>query len=283
MIKFLVPMFLLALFNCSKHDDSDQNAADHAYTIIGGKYHTGLLKDTLENKARRTYMKSIACPNLPESFDLREIGTVPDIRNQGSCGSCWAFSKTGSLESALMASGMGKIDLAEQELVSCDSKQYGCEGGLLSDFDYQIKKGQGLEADFPYTSGRTGSNGRCKDIKKAAKGVSFSYVGNTERRATEEELKCALYTTHTIPWITVGATNAWGSPPKSEKTVYSRCSRSETNHAVGVVGWFKDPESGKTAFIMKNSWGTNWGDKGYMSLPLGCDNFGEEIAFITVK
>ncbi len=261
--------------------------AEPKYAVIkspkGKEFHTGLRhkKKALEGLGE-THLTLAECDNLPEEFDLRTLGTVPVVKNQGSCGSCWSFSKTGSLESATLASGGKMLDLSEQELVACDKTQWGCDGGLLTDFKYQIDHGQGLEKDMPYTSGSTGRNGTCKTLPVAAKGMSFAYVGAANRAPTEKELKCALYKSHTIPWITVSASNAWGSPPASEKTVYSRCGRGQTNHAVGVVGWFKG-SNGKTAFIMKNSWGTSWGDKGYMSLPLGCDNFGEEVAYVITQ
>ena len=107
------------------------------------------------------------------------------------------------------------------------------------------------------------------------------FRARTHLVTTEQELKCALFKTKTVPWITTNASN-WGNVPRSEKTPYTRCSRNQTNHAVGVVGWFKDA-NGRTQFIMKNSWGTSWGDKGYMSLALGCDNFGEEAAYIITE
>lgn len=277
---------LLVLLGCSKKETDDATAAEkEKYAVIQGKnglkYHTGLLPEM--QGARHlgsTSVRLTDCGPLPASFDLRTLGLVPDVKDQGQCGSCWSFSKTGSLESAML--GVGKaLNLSEQEMVSCDSEQWGCQGGLLSDFRYQIKHGQGLEVDFPYTSGNTGRDGACKSVAVAAQGVSFQYVGAADHGPTENELKCALYTSKTVPWITVGATNAWGNPPTSEKTAYTSCARSQTNHAVGVVGWWTDAK-GKTQFIMKNSWGKNWGDKGYMSLPLGCNNFGEEVGFIQV-
>lgn len=282
-----VLLSVLVLFGCAKKDDSDQPAKPEGapYAVIQGKnglkYHTGLLtQEKGSPKFGSSHVRFTDCGALPASFDLRTLGLVPDVKDQGQCGSCWSFSKTGSLESALL--GVGKaLNLSEQEMVSCDAEQWGCEGGLLSDFRYQIKHGQSLESAFPYTSGNTGSNGACKQAPVAAQGVSFQYVGSASRGPTEEELKCALYTSKTIPWITVGATNNWGNPPSSEKTAYTSCSRSQTNHAVGVVGWWTDSR-GKTQFIMKNSWGKNWGDKGYMSLALGCDSFGEEVGFIEV-
>ncbi len=288
MLKALAVLFL---FGChveqsqSVEIKEDKLVQEDGHAVVmtaqGVKYHTGLIHSQIV--PAKTFMKLPECKDLPESFDLRDQKTVPEVRNQGSCGSCWSFSKTGSLESALMAAGKGEFDLSEQEQVSCDSKQYGCQGGNLTSFSYQISHGQGLEKDFPYTSGRTGRDGACKKIDTAAQGTAFEYIGTPNRGPTEAELKCALYTSHTIPWITVSASSAWGSPPSSEQTMYARCGRGETNHAVGVTGWHKDMKSGKTAFHMKNSWGTNWGDHGYMSMPLGCDSFGDEVAFIKVK
>jgi C1A family cysteine protease len=120
------------------------------YPVIGKTFHTGLIHEPREMKPLGKMHFSFAdCENLPDTFDLRDLGVVPDVRNQGSCGSCWAFSKTASLESALLAGGGAKLDLSEQQLVSCDQEQYGCNGGMLSDFNFQIKKGQALESDFP--------------------------------------------------------------------------------------------------------------------------------------
>lgn len=249
---------------------------------LGKEFHTGLVNIKGNQPVEdRTYMELDGCDSLPDAYDLRDIGTVPPIKDQGQCGSCWAFSKTGSFESALLASGKYYTAFSEQELVSCDRTQFGCQGGYLHSEEYQITHGQGLDKDLPYKSGVTQRSGICKLIPMAEKAIKFVYVGAAGRYPTETELKCALYKTHTVPWIVVSATGAWGSPPASYKTPYTRCGRGQTNHAVGVVGWYKDPK-GKTQFIMKNSWGESWGDKGYMSLALGCDSFGEEVAFISL-
>ncbi len=256
-------------------------AKETADKVIGGKYHTGLRHKAKELKGLgETHVQLAGCENLPEEFDLRTLGVVPDVRDQGGCGSCWSFSKTGSLESAIAAGGGSKLDLSEQELVSCDSSQWGCDGGLLSDFSYQISHGQGKESDLPYTSG-SGSNGNCKQIAAAGKGISFVYVGEANRSPNETEVKCALFKSHTIPWITVSADNGWNNPPTSENTMLSGCGNGQTNHAVGIVGWKKI--NGKTGFIMKNSWGKEWGANGYAVMPLGCDSLGEEVAYIQTK
>lgn len=267
-----------ALLSCARPNNSSDSAEPGKYPIIAGpqglQYHTGLLKKPLEMRGLGESHTTLAdCDNLPETFDLRDLKTVPPMKNQGQCGSCWAFSKSGSLESAILASGKPYTNLSEQELVSCDKQQYGCQGGFLSNFDYQIKHGQGLEKDFRYTA----SDSACKSIPVAAKGTSFAYIGAANRGPTEKELKCAMFKSHTVPWMTVSANNNWSNPPRSINTPYTACGSGQTNHAVGVVGWTKD------GFIMKNSWGANWGDKGYATLKLGCDSFGEESAFIMIE
>jgi hypothetical protein len=290
-------VFML-IFSCSKPDDSpapspsmpspvpseSPDVEPVEYALVKGPagkvYHTGLraeLKGQRKLGVTHARFKADDCKNLPDEFDLRKLGVVSPVRNQGGCGSCWSFSKTGSLESALLVAGKGQFDLSEQELVSCDRNNYGCGGGNLNgDSEYQVRVGQALENDFPYT----GRNSRCKsDLKPVAKGVNWVFVGESGRSPTEEEVKCALFKSHTVPWITADASN-WGSPPSSENTMFSRCGGRSTNHAIGVVGWKKI--GGKTGFIMKNSWGTDWGDNGYMTLPLGCTNFGEEVAFIQI-
>lgn len=223
------------------------------------------------------------CDDLPSEFDLRDFGVVPPIKDQGQCGSCWSFSMTGSLESAYAAGSGVILDLSEQQIVSCDRSNFGCGGGNLNDFAFQIGTGQALETAFPYT----GRNSACRSgLQPAAKGTSFAYVGASNRRATEKEVMCALYKSHTIPWITVSAGGGnWNAPPSSDDGVFSRCGSGMTNHAVGLIGW--KTIGGKVYMKMRNSWGA-WGNtagkaggqKGYALMPLGCDNLGEEVAYI---
>ncbi len=250
----------------------------------GQKFHTGLIQKPKNMRGLgETHVMLADCGNLPEEFDLRDLGVVPSVKDQGSCGSCWAFSETASLESAYAASGGSVLNLAEQQLVSCDKSNYGCNGGNLNNFDYQIKVGQTLEENFPYTA----KTGKCKaGLQAGVKGTSFAYVGQRNRRATEKEVQCALYQSHTIPWITVSANNRWGSMSSKSDNLYTTCGSGSTNHAIGLVGW--KTVNGKVYFKIRNSWGSSWGsdagrpgsERGYNMMKLGCDNLGEEVAYI---
>jgi hypothetical protein len=242
------------------------------------EYHTGLIhKPGL--KAAKTVDLSAdpACDNLPDHFDLLTDVTpspVSPVRNQGQCGSCWSFSESGGFESWLRTMGKGYSDLAEQELVSNDRDNYGCNGGNLS--PYQHVHGQGLEADFPYTA----RDSSPRQITPVGQAPEWEVIGGSGA-AKVRSAQCGLFKYHTVPWITVGADNDWGSPPSQDGAVWSRCSNNGTNHAIGMTGW--KTVNGQVYFHAKNSWGSSWGQNGYAYIPLGCDGFGEEIAFLPAQ
>jgi cathepsin L len=238
------------------------------FGLTGEVHGTGLLhKPQSFQGMGETTVSLDDCDNLPANFDLRELGVVSEVRDQGSCGSCWAFSKTSALESAYRAAGGESFDLSEQELVSNDRQNYGCGGGNLQSTEYQTSHGQGLEKDFPYTA----RDSAARNIPVVAKSTSWVHVAAYDVK----QLQCALYKSHTVPWITANASN-WGGFPSTE-TPRTSCGRGQTNHAIGVVGW--KTVGSKVYFIMRNSWGKTWGAAGYGVLALGCDSFGDEIAY----
>lgn len=263
--------------------DKDEEQKKKKVTVVNGangeKFYTGFILDQKKNKYGKTYVQLDGCDNLPAEFDLRDLGVVPKIKNQGQCGSCWSFSKTASLESAV---GQGAPDLSEQELVSNDKNNYGCQGGMLNQTEYQVAHGQGLESDWPY-SGRDEPQRQIAVAKKASK---FVYIGGSVGSGpSEQELKCAIYKSHTIPWIVVSAGDNWSSAPTASKGLFTACNNNQPNHAVGVVGW--DTINGRTYFKMRNSWGSGWGndagrpgmERGYALMTLGCSMLGYEAAY----
>ena len=210
--------------------------------------------------------------DLPAKYDLRDEGLVTPVRNQASCGSCWAFAGVAAMESAMLKVNPTPLDLSEQEVVSCDNDSNGCGGGWQP-FDYMISHGVGSEADFPYAAGDL----RCKSITPVAKALKWGNIGIAGRRATVNEARKALVDFGAL-WITVGANSNW----HNAGGVISRCANTRINHAVTLAG-FETTGAGdqtKTHFLIKNSWGSNWADKGYVKTTLGCNNLGSHLSFV---
>lgn len=209
--------------------------------------------------------------SFPEKMDGRELGWSPSIKNQGSCGSCWAFSITRAHESARLKKGKAYLDLSEQEMVSC-ADAYGCGGGYMSNMSYVKDNGQALESDWRYTA----SNGRCKNPKpaRASKAIRWGYVGSENRKPTLDEVKQA-FTDFGELSAEVAAGGAFS--PNSQGYITSCGSRS-INHMVTIAGWKEND-----VLILGNSWGTSWGDDGYAYTKLGCNLYGNRVTWVEVE
>ena len=236
-------------------------------TTIAGKKATGYLGLIGPGGTAPIYEAMKAREDLPEAFDWREHAIVSSIKDQGNCGSCYSFAITKAFESALALKAGTKLDLAEQEIVSC-SGAYKCGGGFMSTAGYVVTHGQGLESDFPYTA----SNARCKKIAVAAKAASYKLLGSSTKKPTVAEMKTAMME-HGPLFVTV---SAGGSGWSGSTGMITGCKNRSTNHMVNLVGWYKD------GWIMANSWSSNWGDKGFTKMPFGCDKIGDEAGYIVV-
>ncbi|CAL5415878.1 unnamed protein product [Camellia sinensis] len=207
--------------------------------------------------------------DLPADFDWRDHGAVTGVKDQGSCGSCWSFSAAGALEGAHFLSTGELVSLSEQQLVDCDHEcdpeEYGacdsgCNGGLMTTaFEYTLKAG-GLEKeeDYPYTGRDRGS---CKfDKSKIAASVSnFSVISVDEDQVAANLIKNGP--------LAVGINAAYMQTYIGGVSCPYICSK-HLDHGVLLVGY------GSAAFapirlkkkpywIVKNSWGANWGENGY--------------------
>ncbi len=216
--------------------------------------------------------------DLPEKLDLREEGLITGVKNQGSCGSCWAFAGAAVMESAVLKSSNGTFDLSEQELVSCDRSASGCGGGWQP-FNYMVKNGIGLEESFPYQA----RNLSCKKIPPATKALQWGNIGAPNRKPTVEEARKALNEFGGL-WVTVAANGYWRGVKGDS---IDRCSNSQINHAVTLAGYEPVPSPTPTQekdtqykFLVKNSWGTKWASEGYVKTPLGCNNLGRHMSFV---
>ncbi|KAB2603202.1 cysteine proteinase RD19a [Pyrus ussuriensis x Pyrus communis] len=226
--------------------------------------------------------------NLPEDFDWREHGAVTAVKNQGSCGSCWSFSTTGALEGAHFLATGELVSLSEQQLVDCDhecdpeeagSCDSGCNGGLMnSAFEYTLKAG-GLmkEVDYPYT-GTDG--GTCKfDKSKIAASVSnFSVVSLDEDQIAANLVKNGP--------LAVAINAVFMQTYVGGVSCPYICSK-RLDHGVLLVGYGAAGYSPirlkeKPYWIIKNSWGENWGENGFYKICRGRNICGVDSMVSTV-
>lgn len=194
---------------------------------------------------------------LPPSVDWRLKGVVTRVKYQGGCGSCWAFSATGAMEGQ-HARKTGRLEsLSEQNLVDCCHRCHGCGGGLMqSAFRCVLEEG-GIESEFEYPY--TAHDGVCKYEKRRAVATVTGWV-NIPR--TELAL---LQAVAVVGPISVGI-DASSSFMHYRSGVYydPECSPAHLNHGVLVVGY--GTENGMDYWLVKNSWGSHWGDEGYIKM-----------------
>jgi len=196
-----------------------------------------------------------------DSIDWRTKGIVTPVKNQGSCGSCWAFGTTGAVESHWALSSGKLLSLSEQQLVDCAGAfgNMGCNGGLPSQAFEYIKAAGGIElgTDYKYT----GRDGACHFQKEKVAAKVTGEVNITE--GAEADLFDAITTKGTVAI----AFQVAGDFQSYRSGVYdsTRCKSGpmDVNHAVLTVGYNTDAASGKPYWIVKNSWGTSFGIQGY--------------------
>lgn len=201
--------------------------------------------------------------SLPNEVDWREKGYVTEVKNQGTCGGCWAFAATGALEGQHFKNTGKLVSLSEQELIDC-CEENGCSGGFMNDAFMCIRDIGGIELEENYDY--EGNNGVCRfNISRIAAQVSDF---TTIETSCED---CLQYAVATVGPISTAIYSKEDTFHLYKSGVYqsNNCTH-KLSHAVLVVGY--GSEDGQDYWLVKNSWGSTWGLDGYFKLARNSKN-----------
>ncbi|MGI4406643.1 C1 family peptidase, partial [Klebsiella pneumoniae] len=196
---------------------------------------------------------------MPDSVDWRKKGAVLGVKNQGNCGSCWTFASIAAVEGINKIVTGDLISLSEQELVDCGRTQStkGCNGGYMTDgFEFIINNGGiNTEANYPYTA----QEGQCDLNLQNEKYVT---IDNYENVPSYNEW--ALQTAVAYQPVSVALESVGSAFKYYISGIFAGPCGTATDHAVTIVGY--GTEGGMDYWIVKNSWGTTWGENGYIKM-----------------
>lgn len=222
---------------------------------------------------------------LPDEFDWRDLDGVTPIRDQDGCGSCWAFSAVAPIECNILIKDTDSVDLSEQWLISCTNAG-SCSGGwpseacsyMMCDGWYHDPCGDSgavLEEDFPYVAydapcGCPYDHPYCID--------SWSYIGNGESVPSVDAMKQAIMDYGPIS-VCVCVNDQFHD---YDGDIFSGPSCGSINHAVALVGW-DDNQGSNGVWYLRNSWGTDWGEDGYMRIEYGVSYVGYAALYVNYR
>jgi C1A family cysteine protease len=213
-------------------------------------------------ESRVSTLPKVPFPNITDVADAVDWvakGAVTPVKNQQRCGSCWAFSSTGSLEGAFFVA-TGKLQsLSEEDLVQCNSvTDHGCQGGLMDNaFEWVQQNGICSEDSYPYTSG-SGITGSCK---KTCKPI-VTITGHTDVPSKDETSLKAAVSKQPVS-VAIEADKSAFQLYRGGVLDNPACG-TQLDHGVLIVGYGTD--SGKDYWKVKNSWGATWGEQGYIRM-----------------
>ncbi len=214
---------------------------------------------------------------MPASFDWRSLGKVTPVRNQGGCGGCWAFGTVGAMESAILIAQNKSVDLSEQYLISCNTSSWGCAGGWWAHdmhTDKGGKNGNGpgavLESAKPYTA----TNGSCTAVYDHPYQLTqWHYITNATSIPTVDQIKSAIY--NHGPIASAVCSVGFGSYTGGVYSQNNTCNGG-VDHGIVLVGW----NDANQTWILRNSWGSSWGESGYMNIKWNTSNVGYGATYV---
>merc|ERR1711887_294353 len=271
------------VFNANLKNIMEHNDAGHSYKL-GVNEFSDLTEEEFESRflggykgfaqQPATVLASSASPKvnskLPESVDWRDKGVVSPVKNQGMCGSCWAFATTAVIESYAAINGGGDVPiLSTQQVTSCAPNTLNCGGtggcyGSIPQLGYSHIQlfGHVTEKDYPYKSGSSGQTGSCGyDISDTPPVVGLSGYDTM----TNDQDAVMEHLANVGPMAVAVAASRWGSYRSGVFTGCSFDANIAINHAVVLVGYGTDAVDGDY-WIVRNSWGSSWGEDGFIRL-----------------
>ncbi|KAL3678277.1 hypothetical protein R1sor_021233 [Riccia sorocarpa] len=234
--------------------------ADMTHDEFKGKY-VGSKFD--RKRAPKTSFRYAPVTNVPDSVDWRAKGAVTGVKDQGGCGSCWAFSTVGAVEGINQIVTGNLVSLSEQELVDCDTQyNQGCNGGLM-DYAFQFIINNGgidTEDDYPYKA----QDGKCLKDKLNSHVVTIDDFEDVPENSEADLLKAVANQPVSV------AIEAGGREFQFyQRGVFTGACGTELDHGVVAVGY--GTENGVDYWIIRNSWAASWGEAGYVRIERGID------------
>jgi C1A family cysteine protease len=229
-------------------------------------------QDTLAKAMKLEGQKSMflgKCVATDAKFNWLDYNGVTPVRDQDGCGSCWDFATHGAFEGSLAILNGTLVDTSEQDTLDC-SGAGSCSGGWWA-FQYLIDTGSAKESDYPYTAVK----GTCKSVNRPYKAVAWGYVDSTVQIPSVAAIKKALCEYGPLA-VAVCVTTAFQA---YKSGVFNEHSSGSINHGITLIGW----DDTKQAWRIKNSWGTGWGESGYMWISYDSNSVGYAAAWVQAK
>lgn len=241
---------------------SDMLPQEFTSTMNGFKRKSLLGGDEELRREASFFVEPMFCEG-PKMVDWREKGAVTPVKDQGQCGSCWSFSATGALEGQHFRKTGKLVSLSEQNLIDCSTKygNEGCNGGLMDQAFKYVKENGGIDTEdtYPYE----GEDDKCRYNAKNKGADDTGFVDVPE--GNEDSLMKAVATVGPVS-VAIDASHESFQFYSQGVYVEPECNPQNLDHGVLVVGYGTDEKTGLDYWLVKNSWGTTWGDKGYIRM-----------------